>query len=370
MAVLTDEQRLLIDAATAWAQERSPISAWRRLRLGEGGYDRALFAEMAAMGWAGIVIPEEYGGADFGILSMGLLLGQLGRTLTQSPLAVSSLAAATLIKRAGSEEQKQTWLPAIAAGEAVVTFAFDEAPRHDPRAIALKAEPANGGYVLSGEKRPVLHGANANAVIVAACTGRGLTLFLVKSDAANLKRIELAEIEKRGAACFVFNGVAVSEADILGDLDEGGELIAFAVDVAAAGVAAEMLGAAQSAFDITLDYLKTRVQFGKLIGEFQALQHRAAALYGDLLMARSAVESALTALDEGAAEKRELVSLAKSLAGDTFRRVACEMVQMHGGIGMTEEHDAGLFLKRARTADMSFGTAAYHRERYAALLGY
>ncbi len=375
MAVLNDEQKLLIDAAGAWARERSPILAWRRLRNNDGGYDPAIFAEMAEMGWAGIVTPEEYGGADFGFLSMGLVLEQIGRTLTASPLAVSSLAAATGIKLAGTAAQKQEWLPAIARGEAVVAIACDEAPRHDPRAIKLKAEKTRGGYVLSGEKRPVLHGIAADAAIVVARTSGtpgdrdGVTLLIVPSNAANLRRSELHEVERRGAAVFAFDNVEVGQGAVLGEADRGAEVLGVILDAAAAGVAAEMLGAAHEAFDITLAYLKTRVQFGRLIGEFQALQHRAAALHGELVLTRSAVEAALAALDDNAPGTSELVSLAKALAGDAFRRVACEMVQMHGGIGMTEEHDAGLFLKRARTSDMNFGTSAYHRERYAELIG-
>ncbi len=376
MAVLNEEQKLLSDAAEAWARERSPISAWRRLRNSDGGYDRAIFAEMAEMGWAGIVTPEEYGGADFGFLSMGLVLEQIGRTLTASPLTVSTLAAATGIKLAGTAAQKQEWLPAIARGEAVVTIACDEAPRHHPRAIKLEAKKnTRGGYVLSGEKRPVLHGMAANAAIVGARTSGapgdrdGVTLFIVPGAAVNLRRSELHEVERRGAAVFAFENVEVSRDAVLGEVDRGVEVLGAILDAAAAGIAAEMLGAAHEAFDITLAYLKTRVQFGRFIGEFQALQHRAAALYGELVLTRSAVEAALTALDDNAPDKSELVSLAKALAGDAFRRVACEMVQMHGGIGMTEEHDAGLFLKRARTSDMSFGTSAFHRERYAALIG-
>lgn len=375
MAVLSDEQKLLSDAAAAWAQERSPISAWRRLRNADGGYDRAAFADMAAMGWAGIITPEEYGGADFGLLSIGLLLEQLGRTLTASPLVVSSLAAVTGLKRFGTLPQKQRWLPAIASGEAVVAIACDEAPRHDPRGIRLEARETAEGYVLTGEKRPVLHGMAANAAIVAARTSSapgnrdGLTLFVVRADAENLRRVELHEVERRGAAVFTFDNVSVGKADILGEADRGAEALEDILDAAAVGTAAEMLGGAHQAFEITLAYLKTRAQFGRLIGEFQALQHRAAAIYGELVLTRSALEAALMALDENAADRRELVSLAKALAGDTFRQTAREMVQMHGGIGMTEEHDAGLFLKRACAADLSFGASAYHRERYAALVG-
>lgn len=377
MAVLSEEQRLLSDSASAWARERSPVSAWRKLhREGAGlGYDSALFAEMARMGWTGIIAPEEYGGADFGFLSMGLLLEQTGRTLTASPLVTSSLAVVAGLKLAGTPAQKRAWLPLIASGEAIVTLAIDEGARHDPEKLALSAAKQSGGYRLAGEKRPVVHGMAADAAIVAARTSgspgdrAGMTLFLVGADAPKLARTELREIERRGAAVYTFHGVEVGEGDVLGAVGGGADVLDHILDCARAGVAAEMLGAAQEAFDVTLAYLKTRVQFGRLIGEFQALQHRAAGLYGELVLARSAVEAALTALDEGADDRRVLASLAKALAGDTFRRVAAEMIQMHGGIGMTEEHDAGLYLKRARVSDMSFGNSAFHRERYGALIG-
>jgi alkylation response protein AidB-like acyl-CoA dehydrogenase len=375
VAVLTEEQSLLVDAAAAWARERSPVSAWRQVQRSGGGHDAALFAEMAQMGWTGIVVPEEFGGADFGYLSMGALLEQTGATLTASPLVVSCLAAASGLKLAGTPAQKQAWLPAIASGEAIVTLAIDEGSRHEPGKLALQATRTKRGYRLSGEKRPVPHGMSAHACIVAARTlgaagaHAGLTLFLLRTDASKLARAELHEVERRGAAIYAFDGVEAGEADMLGVPGEGGEVLDHMLDCASAGVAAEMLGGAQAAFELTLAYLKTRVQFGRRIGEFQALQHRAASLYGELALTRSSVEAALTALDENAEDRRALVSLAKALAGDTFRRVAGEMIQMHGGIGMTEEHDAGLFLKRARVSDMSFGTAAFHRERYGALIG-
>lgn len=378
MAVLTEEQALLKDAAAAWAQERSPIAAVRKLfRADEGiGFDRALFAEMAEMGWAGVVTPEAYGGADFGFFSMGIVLEQLGATLTPSPLTVSSLAAGTALREAGSDAQKSSWLTKIAAGEAVVTLAVDEGAHHDPLGVKLSATKTPTGYRLDGAKRPVLHGMAADAAIVSARTSGhagqrdGITLFLVPTDAAGLARTKLTEIEPRAAARFEFSGVEVDASARLGPEHDGAGLLEHMLDCARVGVAAEMLGSAQAAFDTTLAYLKTRMQFGRLIGEFQALQHRAAALAGELHLTRSAVESALKALDERQQNAGELVSVAKALAGDTFRRVAGEMIQMHGGIGMTAEHDAGLFLKRARMADMSFGGAAFHRERYAALCGY
>lgn len=377
MAVLSEEQSLLRDAASAWARERSPVAALRKVRAAASplGFDPQAFAEMTEMGWAGIVVPEEFGGADFGFHSMGVVLEQLGRTLTASPLVASSLAAATGLRRSGASALQAAWLPKIASGEAIVALAIDEGARHNPGAIALRAERAGRGFKLNGAKRPVLNGMAAHALIVAARTSgapgdaKGITLFLAPADSANLSRAELTEVERRGAASFIFEGVALGAGAILGEVDQGAALLDDILDCARAGLSAQMLGSAWEAFDVTLAYLKTRVQFGALIGSFQALQHRAAALYAELELTRTAVEGALDALDAGAPDASELVSIAKALAGDTFRRVANEMIQMHGGIGMTDEHDAGLFLKRARIDDMSFGNAAFHRERYATLLG-
>jgi|CXWL01.1.fsa_nt_gi alkylation response protein AidB-like acyl-CoA dehydrogenase len=379
MAVLTEEQEMLKDAAQAWARERSPISAYRKLRTGGAalGYDPALFEDMAAMGWTGIIVPEEFGGADFGYLSMGVVLEQLGRTLTPSPLVTSSLAVVSGLRVAGTPAQKEQWLPRIATGDAVATLAIDEGARHDPLGVALTAKKVkSGGWKLDGEKRPVLHGMSADVAIVAARTSgaagqaEGLTLFIVKNDAPKLTRTPLHEVERRGAAIWNFAGVQVGDDAMLGEVGKGAALLERMLDCARAGLAAEMLGSAIEAFEVTLAYLKTRTQFGQLIGSFQALQHRAAALYGELELARSATEAALIALDADSPEAPELVSLAKALAGDTFRRVASAMIQLHGGIGMTDEHDSGLFLKRARVADASYGSAGFHRERYAALLNY
>lgn len=376
--MLSEEQVMLKDAASAWARERSPLSAHRKLRNAgvPEGYDRALLVEIAEMGWTGVLAPEEHGGADFGFLSMGLVLQELGRTLTQSPLVASSVAAVAGLRRVGSPAQQRQWLPRIASGESVMTLAVDEGAHHNPLAGSLKAEKARGQWVLTGEKRPVLHGMGADAAIVVARTGgapgdvEGLTLFIVPTAAAGLTRAPLLEIEGRGAAIYRLGGVTLGADAVLGEVGKAAAPLDYMLDCARAGAAAEMLGAASEAFDITLAYLKTRVQFGQLIGAFQALQHRAAALYGELELTRAAVEAALTALDENNAAARELVSLAKALAGDTFKRVATEMIQLHGGIGMTDEHDAGLFYKRARAADVSYGSSAYHRARYAALTGY
>jgi alkylation response protein AidB-like acyl-CoA dehydrogenase len=378
MAVLTEEQSMLRDAARTWTQEKSPVSAFRKMRDSGAplGYDPAAFAEMAEMGWTGVIIPEEYGGSDFGYLSLGLVLEETGRTLTASPLIATALAAASALILGGSDAQKEAWLPKIAAGEAVGTLAIDEGPHHAPEKVALAATKSGAGYSLSGKKVFVLEGMAASVFVVSARTSGkpgdkdGITLFLVPADAKGLSRKALKLADSRGAAIVSFDNVEVGADAVLGEADKGLPLLEKVLDRARAGLAAEMLGSAIQAFDTTLDYLKTRVQFGQVIGSFQALQHRAAKMFTDLELARSCVEAALAAIDNDSPDVPELVSLAKAKVGDTLHLVSNEMVQMHGGIGMTDAHDAGFYLKRARAAEATFGGQAYHRDRYARINGY
>ncbi|MEJ0064728.1 MAG: acyl-CoA dehydrogenase family protein [Caulobacteraceae bacterium] len=378
MAVLTEEQSMLRDAARTWTQEKSPVSAFRKMR--DSGqplnYDPAAFAEMAEMGWTGVIIPEEYGGSDFGYLSLGLVLEETGRTLTASPLLATALATASALILGGTAAQKEAWLPKIAAGEAVGTLAIEEGPHHAPEKAALAATKSGAGYSLSGKKTFVLEGMAASVFVVSARTSGkagdkdGITLFLVPADAKGVSRTALKLADSRGAAIVTFDNVEVGADAVLGEADRGYPLLEKVLDRARAGLAAEMLGSAIQAFETTLDYLKTRVQFGQVIGSFQALQHRAAKMFTDLELARSCVEAALAAIDNDSPDVPELVSLAKAKVGDTLHLVSNEMVQMHGGIGMTDAHDAGFYLKRARAAEATFGGQAYHRDRYARINGY
>ena len=378
MAVLTEEQSLLRDAAKTWTQEKSPVSAFRKMRDAGAplGYDPVAFAEMAEMGWTGVIIPEEYGGSAFGYVGMGLILEETGRTLTASPLLATALAGASAIILGGTDAQKQAWLPKIASGEAVATLAVDEGAHHAPRKVALTATRTERGFTLSGAKTFVLEGIAADVFVVSARTSGaasdtdGISLFLVPAGTAGLTRTTLRLADSRGAANLAFADVKVGADALLGAEGGGWPLLEQVLDRARAGLAAEMLGSALQAFEITLDYLKTRVQFGQVIGAFQALQHRAAKMFTELELARSCVEAALAAIDNNAPDAPELVSLAKAKAGDTLHLVSNEMVQMHGGIGMTDAHDAGLYLKRARAAETTFGGQSYHRDRYARLQGY
>jgi alkylation response protein AidB-like acyl-CoA dehydrogenase len=377
MAVLTEEQSLLRDAAKSWVREKSPVTAFRKLRDSGNadGFDKAAWKEIAEMGWTGILIPEEFGGSGLGHLTLGLVLEEMGRTLAASPLLSTSVATTALLL-AGNEAQKAEWLPKIAEGNVVAALAVDEGPHHAPEKIALAATKTGGGYALTGKKHFVADGGVADLLIVGARTSGkvgdkdGITLFLVNGSATGIARHKLKAVDSRGAANLDFNNVEVAGQAVLGTPDKGFDVLDAILDRARAALAAEMLGAATQSFETTLEYLKTRVQFGQVIGTFQALQHRAAKMFTDLEMTRSCVEAALAAIDKNAHDIPALCSLAKAKASELAHLVSNEMVQMHGGIGMTDAHDAGLYLKRARVAEASFGGASFHRDRYARLMGY
>jgi alkylation response protein AidB-like acyl-CoA dehydrogenase len=375
MAVLNEEQTMIRDGAKSWVRDRSPVTAFRKLRDSGNadGFDRAAWKEMAEMGWSGILIPEEFGGTGLGYLTLGLVLEETGRTLTASPLISTALTATTALLLGGSDAQKQKYLPAIAEGKLIATLAVDEGPHHHPEKIALGgASVGNNKVKLNGKKTWVLDGGTADLIIVAARTSgkpgdkSGITLVLVDGKASGLTREALKTVDSRGYANLTFKDV---EGEALGS-GEGYGVLEATLDRARAGLAAEMLGQAMQSFDVTLDYLKTREQFGQKIGTFQALQHRAAKMFTDLELSRSCVEGALQAIDRDANDVAQLASLAKAKTGDLVHTVSNEMVQMHGGIGMTDAHDAGLYLKRARAQEATFGGRSYHRDRYATLLGY
>lgn len=378
MAALTEEQSIIRDQAKAWVEEKAPVRQFRAMR--DAGVPERFrpetWAEIAALGWAGMIVPEEYGGSDLGYLTFGLVLEEMGQQLVASPLFASGLVGASAIILGGSEAQKNAHLPAIAKGESIATLALDEGPRHAPAKTALQAEKTSSGFALSGGKTFVMEGIAADLFIVAARTAgapsetAGVTLFLVPASAKGLTRAPMETFDSRGYAQLTFENVEVPAEALLGSAGQGWSVLDATLDRAAAGLSAEMLGTASHAFDMTLDYLKTRKQFGQVIGSFQALGHRAATLFTGKELARSCVEAALQALDDGAPDAPELCSLAKAKMGDHLFEMSNQLIQIHGGIGMTDEFDAGLYLKRARVAEAAFGNRAYHRDRYARLQGF
>lgn len=362
MAILTEEQTMLRDAAKSFVAEKAPVTAFRKLRDAGKTHDVALWREICEMGWSGILIPEEFGGSGLGFLTLGLVLEETGRTLTASPL-LSTAIATTALLLGGNEAQKSEWLPKFASGKAIGTLAVDESAHHAPEKITLSARDGK----LNGKKIFVADGGIADMFVVPARTAKGITLFLVSAKAAGLTCREVESVDSRNFAHLEFSDV---QADVLGAMDQGAPLLDSILDRARAALAAEILGAASQSFDVTLDYLKTRTQFGQLIGTFQSLQHRAAKMFTEIELARSCVEAALNAIDKNANDIPQLCALAKARAGDLWHLVSNEMVQMHGGIGMTDAHDAGLYLKRARVAEALYGSPAFQRDHYARLMGY
>lgn len=367
--ILNEEQQMLRDSAQAWARDNAPVRAYRQMRdRGEPlGFDRKLYAQIAELGWTAIAIPEEHGGMNMGYVSVGLILEELGKTLTASPL-LSSTVGASAIVLGGSKEQQTQWLPRIAAGSAIVTLAIEEGPRHAPDQVAVQARREGKQWVLSGTKRHVAEGMAADAFIVSSITTDGrIALFLVPATTVGVTRTAQQTMDARGHASVQFVDVKLGDDAELRGMPN--KLLDAVLDRARIALAAEMLGMATQAFTTTVEFLKVRVQFGQPIGSFQALQHRAAEMFTDLELTRSVVEAALVAVDTQSAELPLMASLAKLRAGETLKLISNEMVQMHGGIGMTDEHDAGLYLKRARVADATFGNTGFHRERFGRLSG-
>lgn len=371
--VLTEEQRMLKDAAHAFIEEKSPVIALRKLRddKNEDGFDRALWGEMAEMGWAGILVPEEYGGLGFGFLGLGAVLEEAGRQLMASPLISTVVLAGTAVQTGGNEAQRKDILTAIATGDRLLAIAFEEKPHHNPNLVETTAEAAGDGYKLNGKKVFVLDGHVADQLIVSARTSGnsgdrdGITLFLVDGNASGVTRTRTIMVDSRNAANIELSGVEVGADAVLGSVGGGADILEAALDAGRIALAAEMMGSADRAFEITLQYLKDREQFGVPIGSFQALKHRAAEMFCELELSKSVVMDALSALDDRRNDVPMMASLAKARLNDTFHLVGSESVQMHGGIGMTDEHDIGFYLKRSRVAGQTFGNSAYHRDRYA-----
>ncbi len=377
MATLhAEDLELLRDTAARFFSEQLPVDALRALRDGrdESGFDRDKWHAMVAMGWPGILIGEDYGGVDFGYTALGHILEQSGRMLAASPLVATALLGAPLLAQGESARCRET-LQAVVAGECLLALALEEGRYHAPANIATRAVTSANGYTISGRKTFVLDGHIADQIIVLARThgadhdAGGLTLFLIDAAACGIRCERTVMVDARNAAQIEFEGVSVAADCIIGAPDVGFELLQPILDGARAGLAAEMLGSGEEAFDRTLEYLKVRQQFDVPIGSFQALKHRAAQMYCEVELARSATYAALAACDSDADAAAELACVAKAKACDMIELVTNEAIQMHGGIGMTDAADIGLFLKRARVAQQTLGDARYHRARYAQLLG-
>jgi alkylation response protein AidB-like acyl-CoA dehydrogenase len=379
--VLSEDQQLLKDSAKAFVDQNAPVSVLRGLRDSKDaqGYDQNLWRQMLELGWAGMAIPEAYGGFEFGYGGLGVVLEESGRTLVSSPLIATVLLGASAINELGSDAQKSEFLPQVVSGELLLALAIDEKPHHRPCRIETSAVKSGEGYVLNGCKTFVLDGHIANKLVVVARTAgaiddrAGLSVFLVDAAAEGVSINRSWMVDSRNSAMLSLNNVKVGADALLGAEGDAYTSLTRVLDIGRIGIAAEMLGSMQQAFEITLDYLKQREQFGVLIGSFQGLQHRAAEMYSEIELCKSAVRAALAALDDADktdADIAEFASIAKAKLSEVATLVSNEAVQMHGGIGMTDEYDIGFYMKRARVAAAFLGDALFHRERYASLNGF
>ena len=378
--ILNEEQTMLKDSAKDFCTSNTPIGQLRKLRddSSADGFDRESWKGMVDLGWAAIPWGEEHGGLAFGYKGLGAVTEESGRTLTASPLYASVWVGGTIINIGGSDAQKAELLAKVSAGEMLLALALEESHRHSPYSISTKAEADGGSYSISGSKNFVLDGHVADKLVVAARTSGeqgdrdGITLFLIDRESQGVDVTRTLMADSRNAANIKFEGVSVAGDAVIGEVGKGADILDPALDIARIGISAEMLGSLQECFERTVEYLKERKQFGVAIGSFQALKHRAANMFCEIELSKSCVLEALTALEEQreSEEIAKLASLAKAKVGETFNLVSREGIQMHGGIGMTDEFDIGFFIKRAAVTEQTFGDVNFHRNRYGELEGY
>jgi len=376
--VLTEEQSMLRDSARGLISDKAPVSHLRQLRDAKDatGFSRALWKSFAEMGFAGLLVPEEFGGSALGCVEAGIVMEEIGRTLMPSPFLSTAVLAASALSRGGSAAQKAEHLPKISSGELIAALAVDEGAKHRPLQTSLKAVRSGNGFKLSGSKALVVDGHVAGLLIVAARSAgaagdsNGITLFLVDPKARGIATERTIMVDSHNAARIEFADVEVDSDHVLGEVDQGHALLEGVLNIGRGAVASEMVGLSEEVFGRTVTYLKERKQFGKAIGEFQALQHRAAQLYIDIEITRAAVLKALQTLDGDFDKAANAVAVAKARAGTTATRAVQEGVQMHGGMGMTDQFDIGFFMKRARVCEELFGDANFHADRLARMRSY
>jgi alkylation response protein AidB-like acyl-CoA dehydrogenase len=376
--VLTQEQSLLRDSARDLIGDKAPVSHLRHLRdtQDETGFSRELWKTFAEMGFSGLLVGEEFGGSGLGCVEAGVVMEEIGRNLMPSPFLATSVLAASALAHGGSAAQKSEHMPKFADGSLLAALAIDEGAKHRPLMTRMRAVRSGNGFRLEGDKAFVVDGHAADLLIVAARTAGsagerdGLTLFLVDPRAKGVEIERTAMVDSHNAARIKFESVEVNADGVLGEVDQGGGLLEGVLNIGRGAVASEMVGIAEGVFGRTVSYLRERRQFGKAIGEFQALQHRAAQLYIEIEITRAAVLKALQALDKDAANAASAVAVAKARAGSTATLAVQEGVQMHGGMGMTDQFDIGFFMKRARVCQELFGDTNFHADQLARMKGY
>ena len=369
---LTEEQEILKNTARDFLEKEAPEAYVRQMEEDERGYSPEVWKKMADQGWQGIIIPEEYGGVGFGFLDLIVLLEEFGRALVPGPF-IPTMVAATAILEGGSEEQKQQWLPRIASGDVIATLAFTEpSARFDAEGVELRAEKSGENYTLNGTKLFVPDAHVADLMVVVARTGgqgeQGISLFLVDAKASGITTEVLKTIASDKQCEVRFENVSVPAANLLGQEGQGWPLMQRIILKATSMEAAYLVGLAQMDFEISVNYAKERVQFGRPIGSFQAIQHKAADMVTDVDGARFIMYRAAWSVAENEPDAEMQVSMAKAWVSDATRRVVAHGQQIHGGIGFTKDYKIQLYFRRQKRGELMWGDGDFHREKVAEML--
>ena len=371
--IINEEQNMLKSSAKELLDLKSPISLMRELRDDNyNQFDPDLWKEMVEMGWTALTVPEEYNGLNFGYVGLGQVIEEMGKKLTVSPMISTVLISTTIVGLSKNEVLKSKLFDEIMSGKKLCTLAHEESSHHNPNIDLSIISNNNEKFILNGKKRFVIDGTISDYLIVSANSesNGSLELVIIDSKSKGITFNNKVHMDSKIYSDISFNNVEFSKDNFLSTENDGKKILKKVLDIACVGLAAEMLGNIQQAFDMTIQYLKEREQFGVKIGSFQALQHRSAIMFGEIELCKSIVLKALQAIDSGDENLPELASLAKSKLGLTSKLVTNEAVQMHGGIGVTDDADIGFFLKRVRVSQRIFGDSNYHLDRVAKFNSY
>tara|TARA_B110000444_G_scaffold101724_1_gene96084 strand:+ start:1094 stop:2218 length:1125 start_codon:yes stop_codon:yes gene_type:complete len=371
--IINEEQKMLKESTKEFLDSKSPLSSMRNLRDNNfQTYNKDLWVEMVEMGWTSLTIPEKYNGLNFGYVGLGQVLEEMGRKLTVSPIISTVLMSSTLINLSKNEILKNKLFQEIMNGSKLLTLAHEEGKHHNSNSLDTLISIEEDFFVLNGKKNFVIDGSISDYLIVSAKdeSGSNTLIVLVNADTNGIKFNHKVHMDSRTYSDITFNNVKIEKDNFLSSNGDGFSILDKTFDIARIGLASEMLGSVQEAFEITMAYLKEREQFGVKIGSFQALQHRSALMFGEIELCKSIVLKALQSIDSNDSNLSKNASLAKAKLGLVFKLVSNEAVQMHGGIGVTDDADIGFFLKRARVIQRILGDSNYHLDRLAKINNY
>lgn len=369
--IITEEQKMLKDSASELLIAKAPVSQMRKLRDTQyTPFDQSLWEEMVAMGWTALTVPESYNGLDFGFVGLGQILEEIGKNLSKSPLISSILLGASALRLSDNEAIKKRLFPGVMDGTTQLAFAIQEGKHHQTTSFKTQAALEGENYIINGSKTIVIDGTTANQLVVVCQVDTNLNLFIVDANSKGITISKKILMDAGTYADITFKNVKVPAENQLNIKLEGRLLLDRLMAIAYVGISAELLGICEQAFDVTIKYLKERQQFGVVIGTYQALQHRAAIVFSEIELCKSIVLKALKSQDQKDPKALKYAHLAKAKLGKTVKLVTNEAIQLHGGIGVTDDADVGFYLKRARVAQQLFGDYNYHLDQLAKLKGY